>query len=87
MNNKDMPAMPVSMETRQYEDNTGCTHVEAVEFYEGLTKREHFAGLAMQGLLSNISMIDGATESQIARIKYTSILVAESVLDELEKAK
>lgn len=36
MNNADMPAMPV--------ENTS-------DYYHGLTKREYFAGLAMQGLL------------------------------------
>tara|TARA_R110000782_G_scaffold61049_5_gene125914 strand:- start:469 stop:681 length:213 start_codon:yes stop_codon:yes gene_type:complete len=41
MNNSDMPAMPVSGDMRY--DTT----------YSGLTKREHFAGLAMQGLLSH----------------------------------
>ena len=72
MDNKDMPAMPVY-------------HVADYKLM-GLTKLEDFTKAAMQGLLSNISMIDGATESQIARIKYTSILVAESVLAELDKA-
>jgi hypothetical protein len=86
MDNKDMPAMPVSIITKQYEVD-GYKYVEAVEHYEGLTKLEDFTKAAMQGLLSNISMIDGATESQIARIKYTSILVAESVLAELDKDK
>jgi hypothetical protein len=80
MNNKDMPAMPLSRE-----DSIKYLHGDCVLC--GLTKLEDFTKAAMQGLLSNISMIDGATESQIARIKYTSILVAESVLAELEKGK
>ena len=36
MKNQDMPAMPCKVSPTQY---------------EGLTKLEHFAGLAMQGLL------------------------------------
>ena len=40
MNNADMPAMPIPRGV--YNDDTA-----------GLTKREHFAGLAMQGLLSH----------------------------------
>jgi hypothetical protein len=39
MNNADMPAMPLGID--------GCFK-NAI----GLTKREHFAGLAMQGLLA-----------------------------------
>lgn len=37
--NGDMPAMP--------------TQVNGGDIYGGLTKREYFAGLAMQGLLAN----------------------------------
>ena len=44
MNNSDMPAMPVSGDMR-YDT-----------IYSGLTKREHFAGLAMQGLCSDPNM-------------------------------
>tara|TARA_R110002096_G_scaffold434060_2_gene654608 strand:+ start:530 stop:733 length:204 start_codon:yes stop_codon:yes gene_type:complete len=40
MNNADMPAMPIPRGV--YNDDTA-----------GLTKREHFAGLAMQGLLAH----------------------------------
>ena len=42
MENKDMPAMPLIDEHSTYE----------VEVYAGLTKREHFASMALQGLLS-----------------------------------
>ena len=50
MNNSDMPAMPQPIagnedgviDTSEYDPSNA-----------GLTKREHFAGLAMQGLLSN----------------------------------
>lgn len=51
MNNKDMPAMPII-------DNKISTH--DTEIYHGLTKREHFAGLAMQAYISgNLSWSDG----------------------------
>ena len=39
MNDADKPAMPL--------------HSDAMAGYEGLTKREHFAGLAMQALLTH----------------------------------
>tara|TARA_R110000796_G_scaffold87170_1_gene188314 strand:+ start:258 stop:539 length:282 start_codon:yes stop_codon:yes gene_type:complete len=50
MNNSDMPAMPQPI----------ASHIdEVIDTKEycpenaGLTKREHFAGLAMQGILAN----------------------------------
>jgi hypothetical protein len=85
MNNKDTPARPQSGDMiEQWNDPTNPK--AGTYFATGLTKLEDFTKAAMQGLLSNISMIDGATESQIASIKDTSILVAESVLAELDKA-
>ena len=52
MNNSDMPAMPQSDDTiEQWNDSTDPS--AGTYFATGLTKREHFAGLAMQGLLSN----------------------------------
>jgi len=44
MNNADMPAM-AHMEYNP--DN------QPIAYYSGLTKREYFAALAMQGMLSN----------------------------------
>jgi hypothetical protein len=80
MDNKDMPAMPVSIITKQYEVD-GYKYVEAVEHYEGLTKREHFAGLAMQAIIAagNIGMPSGPLSAMA--VKY-----AESILAELDKA-
>jgi hypothetical protein len=86
MDNKDMPAMPVSVETRQYEDSTGCTRVEAVEFYDGLTKHEHFAGLAMQAILSNSCLIDNLTPGSVDWLVKKADIVADAQLAELDKA-
>lgn len=44
MNNADMPAMPISEDDASIQDGDN----EAYN-YTGLTKREYFAGLAMQG--------------------------------------
>ena len=63
MKNSEQPINPIVME------NT----------LSGLTKREYFAGLAMQGMLANkdASDFDALTTAQIA-INY-----AETLLDEL----
>jgi hypothetical protein len=76
MDNKDMPAMPLSLElSNRYEQ--GYYDQAAL----GLTKREHFAGLAMQAIIAagNIGMPSGPLSAMA--VKY-----AESILAELDKA-
>ena len=51
---------------------------------EGLTKREYFAGLAMQGLLRNHLMIDTMNEYSKDWISKHSILIADELLKQLE---
>jgi hypothetical protein len=59
------------------------------EHQRGLTKREYFAGLAMQGLLTRVPERDnnkvdlGILES--IRIVEESVLIADALLKELEK--
>ena len=52
MNNKDSPAMPFTTQ-EWFADVKEEKLRELIEGTCGLTKREHFAGLAMQGLLAN----------------------------------
>lgn len=56
-------------------------------YNEGITKREYFAGLAMQGLLSNSSILDLHTESAIDWIARHSVLQADALLLELSKTE
>jgi hypothetical protein len=74
MINKDMPAMAISEEDTDRVDM-------GVKIYTGLTKREHFAGLAMQAIIAaeNIGMPSGPLSAMA--VKY-----AESILAELDKA-
>lgn len=53
----------------------------------GLTKREMFAMTAMQGLLSNPSMIDGITNLSVDFIKDSAYLLADAMLDDSEITK
>ena len=64
MNNADMPAMPL--------------HSDAMAGYEGLTKREHFAGLAMQGLLAHY----GTVVNETCAVEF-----ADALLKQLEQDK
>jgi hypothetical protein len=52
----------------------------------GLTKREYFAGLAMQGMLSSCSNAL-ITENVLKQLPILSVQFADSLLAELEKTK
>lgn len=69
MKNADMPAMPFAIP----EDNGG--------WQEGLTKREHFAAMAMKGLLSS------DVRDTPKNISYASVVMADALLAELERTK
>ena len=49
----------------------------------GLTKREYFAGLSMQGILAN-SSLNNLKEETVAEI---SVLCADKLLEQLENSK
>jgi hypothetical protein len=53
---------------------------------EGLTKREYFAGLAMQGVLSHNSKYS-PTPNQAADIAMYAVKIADALLEELDKTK
>lgn len=52
---------------------------------EGMTLRDYFAAKAMQGLLSNPSIIDGMTESTIKWIAKNAMDQADAMLAESNK--
>ena len=76
MNNADKPATPVSVSSSTH--GTICS--SDFEYGEGLTKREHFAGLAMQGLMS-----DEAGYLKWSDLAKDSVAVADALLKALEK--
>ncbi len=80
MNNADMPAMPIS------EEDTDRIDV-GVKIYTGLSKREHFAGLAMQAILSNSCLIDNLTTCSVDWLVKKAAIVADAQLNELDKVK
>jgi hypothetical protein len=58
----------------------------------GLTKREYFAGLAMQGLLSNPELIKAGSFDFISkgtekRISQIATNISDALLAELDKTK
>lgn len=52
MNNSDMPAAPTKHNSEHFQHECDYT--------TGLSKREHFAAMAMQGIASNHTLIDQA---------------------------
>lgn len=82
MKNQDQPISPcrISGGSKQFSDWTAM----------GLTKREYFAGLAMQGLMSkdyvklDITEI-GSTYTNVEMIADMSIKIADELLKQLEQ--
>lgn len=52
---------------------------------EGMTLRDYFAAKAMQGILSNNSMIDTATESTFEWVTKNAYQLADAMLRAREK--
>lgn len=73
MNNSNKTAFPV--EYTEYEHGLPVKKVT-----EGLTKLEYFAGLAMQGMLSNIP-----SDTNREYISLRAVLFAEALIKQLEK--
>ena len=72
MKNADKPINPIPEHFDKYQNEN-----------IGLTKREYFAGLAMQGILAN-SSLNNLKEETVAEI---SVLCADKLLEQLENTK
>ena len=88
--NSNMPAMPLTGDA--YTDINGNALCEgSIQDGMGLTKREHFAGLAMQGMLSSKYVGDFGNEINDDSYDHThglannAIRYADALLKELDK--
>ena len=80
MKNGNEPAAPIKLNER-VEDTATCDvkiHI-CEEYFEGLTKREHIAGLAMQAILSR----NGQISYELLAERATE--AADALLKELDK--
>ena len=75
MSNGNRPINP-SRNLYKYDDRP-----DVIEVYTGLTKREHFAGLAMQSFIVKYGN-DHQSESDLA---VYAVLAADALLKELDK--
>jgi hypothetical protein len=81
MHNSNQPINPVESEGKD-------VHGYTVKIkHLGLTKREYFAGLAMQGLLSSMTekAANGAWMTESTLIAEHSVTLADELLKELSK--
>ena len=82
------PTYPVEVTNKKGEIR-GVQASQYSYFEMGLTKREYFAGLAMQGLLArNPNRQNGETDLgmlEANRIAEESVVMADFILKELEK--
>ena len=79
--NSNMPAMPISPASPNSSDPEWAAAVGV-----GLTKREHFAGLAMQGLCSGCDS-DGCWTHDAGITAAAAIEYADALLTELDKVQ
>ena len=77
MNNKDMPAMPLSVQMDKSVDDTSMPE----RYRTGLTKLEHFAGLAMQGLIT----LKGSDCQDADITANQCVRMAKALLSQLDK--
>ena len=77
MENADTPAMPVN--AHDYAVNGGY---ESDSF--GLTKREYFAAMAMQGIMAN-NMYDAPRRNKLEGMAVDAVSMADALLKELDK--
>lgn len=52
--------------------------------YPGMTKREYFAAMAMQGMLANEALINQVEGPSVNYITQASIVMADALLAELQ---
>ena len=89
MNNADMPAMPFTTEwqadNQGWAANTG--YKVTASLGQGLTKREHFAGLALQGFIANNEAVQSTEgERMVDFIATCSVAYADALLAKLDKS-
>ncbi|MCT4228700.1 hypothetical protein HZP39_04200 [Elizabethkingia anophelis] len=74
MKNANEPISPVLTQSASLQNETSL----------GLTKREYFAGLAMQAIIPNWNLMKGVERAAVADI---AVEMADSLLRQLENTK
>ena len=74
MKNSDKPAYPLQLQEGESSELTG-----KLGNADGLTKREYFAAMAMQGLCNNLH------PKNVADMPSLAVVIADALLKELDK--
>ena len=95
MNNADKPINPLKRANNAFYDEKDESFINRIKPLIGLTKREYFAGLAMQGLLANpqywkrvyktLSSLKADKDSIECVFAQFSIKLADEILQQLEE--
>ena len=80
MNNSDLPAMPQAVVDKEYWNEFMAGVLGGAP--TGLSKREHFAGLAMQSMLARVDVLGDTAYQDVAA---QSLYMADALLLELDK--
>lgn len=81
--NKNLPAFPDTMRAAPQ----SYLNQNPEDWPTGLTKREYFAGLAIQGLMScNDKGVFNSIEDSCAEAARIAVIVADALLAELSKS-
>mgnify|MGYP003654090240 CR=1 FL=1 len=83
MNNGNQPINVVRGANNVPFDNDGF--LESSGMVTGLTKREHFAGLAMQGWLARCANVPHSVTLKPCDMAAVSVTMADALLAELDK--
>lgn len=82
MKNRDLPAMPVPEEVyAEWVDGTD-TRKGTIEC-SGLTKREHFAAMTMQGIISSGNLPNESPDIMVPEVSKAAIRYADAMLKAL----
>ena len=87
MKNADKPINPIKGADDIFYNEQDESFIKQVKPFIGLTKREHYAGLAMQGLLANSygGMTSGGSRTfSPNEISKLAVLHADELLKQLE---
>ena len=88
---KDMPAFPSGEKYSVTDYGGNCHDASKAPYYPGMTLRQHYAGLAMQGLCSNPDLSKYAYEKGFhhddVRTDFagSAVKMADALIKELER--
>ena len=82
MSNSKKSAFPYVEIKKEFSHENG--HFETKINHDGLTKREYFAAMALQGLLASPGTLDGSFEKNAKTFSQASVILADELLKQLD---